>query len=501
MSQALKKTTILPNSQSFLTNLNSSSGSNRFKMLTIPLALTVSLCAGMGWYVWDSYNAFKKIQTQDLRIQKLSGEITYLDELLTSSARLSATTGNKRWEERYLNYVPKLDADLAEAQKLLPNVFKSAAFTKTNVANQKLIALETQAFEFVNKGNLKAAAALLLGSEYEDQKAIYSQGLEEAIAGLQTYVNSNIQAKSQQAFVAIALLLVSLVILIFAWTSVLRTMRRYDQAINSAGIIISTSSNEIAVTVQQQERAIAGQASSVNQTTTTMEELGASSRQSSEQATASAAGARQALVLAEEGTKAVHQTIQGMTTLKDKVEAIAQAIIRLSEQTNQISGISSLVGDLANQTNMLALNAAVEAARAGVHGKGFGVVASEIRKLADQSKKSSEKITALVADIQAAINTTVLVTDEGTKTVDQGLELTNSTATTFAGFADSINNVFLNSQQISLSAQQQAVAVQQVVAAMNSLNLSAKESVSGISQVKVSTEQLNEAAQKLKAVI
>ena len=190
-----------------------------------------------------------------------------------------------------------------------------------------------------------------------------------------------------------------------------------------------------------------------------------------------------------------------MSTLKDKVEAIAQAIIRLSEQTNQISGISSLVGDLANQTNMLALNAAVEAARAGVHGKGFGVVASEIRKLADQSKKSSEKITALVADIQSAINTTVLVTDEGTKTVDQGLELTNSTATTFAGFADSINNVFLNSQQIALSAQQQALAVQQVVTAMNSLNLSARESASGITQVKVSTEQLNEAAQKLKAVI
>jgi methyl-accepting chemotaxis protein len=500
MTQSIKKTAILSNPQSLFAS-NSSSGSNRFRLLTIPLALTVSLCTGMGWYVWDSYNAFKIIQTQDLRIQKLSGDITYLDEVLTASARLSATTGNKRWEERYLSYVPKLDAELAEAQKLLPNVFKSDAFAKTNAANEKLVAMETRAFELVNQGNPKAATALLLGSEYEAQKKIYSQGLEEAIAGLQNYVNTNIQAKSQQAFTAIALLLIASVILLFAWISVLRTMLGYDRAINTAGLIISTSSNEIAATVQQQERTIAGQASSVNQTTTTMEELGASSRQSAEQAAASAAGARQALVLAEEGTKAVHETIQGMSTLKNKVEAIAQAIIRLSEQTNQISGISGLVGDLANQTNMLALNAAVEAARAGEHGKGFGVVASEIRKLADQSKKSSDKITALVGDIQSAINTTVMVTDEGTKTVDQGLELTNSTATTFAGFADSINNVFLNSQQIALSAQQQAVAVQQVVAAMNSLNLSAKESASGITQVKVSTEQLNEAAQKLKAVI
>ena len=302
---------------------------------------------------------------------------------------------------------------------------------------------------------------MLLSAEYKEQKEIYTQGLEEATTALQNHVNGNIQAKSQQAFIAIALLIITLVILLFAWISVLRTIRRYDRAIKSAGIIISTSSHKIATTIQQQERAIAGQASSVNQTTTTIEELGASSRQSAEQAIASAAGAQQALVLAEEGTKAVHQTIEGMSTLKDKMEAIAQAIIRLSEQTNQISGISGLVGDLANtNTNMLALNAAVEAARAGAHGKGFGVVASEIRKLADQSKKSSDKITDLVADIQSAINTTVMVTDEGTKTVDQSLELTNSTATTFAGFANSINNVFLNSQQIALSAQQQALAVQ-----------------------------------------
>ncbi len=91
------------------------------------------------------------------------------------------------------------------------------------------------------------------------------------------------------------------------------------------------------------------------------------------------------LILTEGGTQAVQQTLKGVTTLKEQVNEIANAIIRLSEQTRQIGTISSLVGDLANQTNMLALNAAVEAARAGEHGKGFGVVATEIRKLADQS--------------------------------------------------------------------------------------------------------------------
>lgn len=132
---------------------------------------------------------------------------------------------------------------------------------------------------------------------------------------------------------------------------------------------------------------------------------------------------------------------------------------------------------------------------------GFGVVATEIRKLADQSKKSSEKINTLVGDIQSAINKTVMVTDEGTKKVDRGLELAQKTAKTFTGVTDSVSDVFLNSQQISLSAKQQAIAMQQIATAMNSINLGAKESASGITQVKSSAQQLKEAAQKLKAVV
>jgi len=264
---------------------------------------------------------------------------------------------------------------------------------------------------------------------------------------------------------------------------------------------IASSSNEIAATVEQQERTVNQQASSVHQTSTTMDELGASSRQAAEQAEASASGAREALAIAENGTQAVQQTMEGMSTLKGNVEAIAEQIMRLSEQTGQIGNISDLVADIANQTNMLALNAAVEAARAGENGKGFAVVASEIRKLADESKKSAEKINTLVTHLQAAMNSTVMVTDEGTKKTDASINLAQGTAQAFVGVTDSIDRVFVNNQQISLSAKQQAVAVQQVLAAMNALNLGAKETASGISQVKVSTQQLKEAAKQLQAIV
>lgn len=501
MIQLIKSKPTFSRSKSFPDNQISSGGSLRLKLLLIPFALTISLCAGMGWYVWDFYNSFKKIQTQDLRIQDLSNQMIYLDEALTSSARLATTTGNKQLEESYLSFATKFDATLLEARQLLPSIFKSEAFMKADGATEKLLKMEKQAFDLMHQGRYEAATNLLLSSEYEQQKKIYSQGLEEATTALKKYVEADIQAKSQQAFSAIVIIGMAFGILLFAWIAVLRMMKHYIQVINDAGIVISTTSTEIAATVEQQEHTVTQQAASVNQTTTTMDELGASSRASAEQAEASASGARQALMLSESGTQAVQQTMEGMSTLKEKVGAIAEQIIRLSEQTSQIGNVSDLVGSLARQTNMLALNAAVEAARAGEHGKGFGVVAGEIRKLADQSKQSAEKINVLVADIQAAINTTVMVTDEGTKKVDQGIELAQGTAESFTGVADAINNVFLNSQQISLSAKQQAIAIQQVLDAMNSVNLGAKESASGISQVKVSTQQLKEAAQKLKAVV
>lgn len=278
-------------------------------------------------------------------------------------------------------------------------------------------------------------------------------------------------------------------------------IRRASQQMNEAASAIASCTTQIAASVEEQERSSSHQAASVSQTTTTMDELGASSRQSAEQAEAAAAGAQQALILADNGTRAVDRTIQGMATLKTKVSAIAEQILRLSEQTSQIGSISGLVSDLANQTNMLALNAAVEAVRAGEHGKGFSVVAGEIRKLADESKKSAERIGDLVTDIQNAINATVMATDEGTKTVDEGVRIAQETSDAFSGVASAVNNVVLNNQQISLNIKQQAIAIQQVVDAMNALNIAAKETTGGISQIRVGTQRLNEAAQNLQAIV
>ncbi|MGI2901784.1 methyl-accepting chemotaxis protein [Tolypothrix sp. VBCCA 56010] len=298
--------------------------------------------------------------------------------------------------------------------------------------------------------------------------------------------------------VAILIILVSLaVVLPLGIYRARQLVNLIKQLVNG----ISASSLQTFSTIEQQERVANQQAASVNETTTTMDELKASCRQSSEQAKAAAVAAQQALALAENGTQAVGETLKGMFTLENKVGAIAEQIVNLSEQASQIGSISQIVSDLANQTNMLALNSSVEAVRAGEYGKGFAVVANEIRRLSDQSQKSAEKINLLVSNIQKAINSTVMVTEEGTKTVKTGVQIAQNTDQAFAGVAKAVNHMVFNNQQISLNLKQQLDAIQQVVEAMNAINKGAKETATGISQTRSGTEQLNKAARTLKQMV
>lgn len=274
-----------------------------------------------------------------------------------------------------------------------------------------------------------------------------------------------------------------------------------SRSINETASSLSSTSTEIASTVEQHERSATEQAASVNETTTTMEELGTSSRQSAEQADAVATMAKQALSTTEEGIRMARQASDGMLKTKEKVGAIGEQILHLSEQTGQIGGIATVVTDIAGQINMLALNAAVEAVRAGEQGKGFAVIAQEVRKLADQGKKSAERVNTIVTDIQKATNSAVMVTEEGTKTVQEVADIAGKAGEAFSSLSGVANSVYENAQQVSLNARQQVTAIKQVGDAMSQINAGAKDTAAGISQTKVGIQRLNEAAQNLKKMV
>jgi methyl-accepting chemotaxis protein len=348
--------------------------------------------------------------------------------------------------------------------------------------------LKTTLKQYKNTPDAKAKERLL--KEGEEYWALTNA----TVSAAESFAKDNVQKTKN---LAIILFGANLLVLVIIWNISQYIKSRLTRTINT----LASSSTQISATIDQQERIASQQAASVNETTTTMDELEASCRQAAEQAKAAVTAAQQALGLARGGTQAVEETLEGMFILEKKVGAIAEQILFLSEQADQIGSISQLVSDLANKTNMLAFNSSVEAVRAGEHGKGFSVVANEIRKLADQSEKSAEKITVLVSEIQSAINSTVMVTDEGTKTVAAGVQTAQKTNQAFAGVADAVNKVVLNNQQISLNLKQQVDAMQQIVEAMETINKGAKETASGISQTKSGTERLNDAALVLKRIV
>ncbi|MBQ9149985.1 hypothetical protein IJX73_03540 [bacterium] len=151
---------------------------------------------------------------------------------------------------------------------------------------------------------------------------------------------------------------------------------------------------------------------------------------------------------------AVRTNIEKMFSIRHKIQTIAELILELSDFVQSISSTIGLVEDIAEQTNLLALNAAVEAARAGEHGKGFAVVASEIRKLADESKQATAKIISLINDIQQTANSTVLATEEGTKEIESGLELAHIISENIEQLIGAMNEISGSMQEIIDSSKQ-----------------------------------------------
>lgn len=165
--------------------------------------------------------------------------------------------------------------------------------------------------------------------------------------------------------------------------------------------------------------------------------------------------ANQSLEFSQKEQASVRTNIGKMFILRQKIQIIAELILELSEHTQQIGETIYLIEDIAEQTNMLALNAAVEAARAGENGKGFSVVASEIRKLADESKQATTKITSLIRNIQQATNSTVMATEEGSKEIEHGVELADSINKNIEALSSLIGDVKISAEKISTDVESQ----------------------------------------------
>ncbi|WP_167836856.1 methyl-accepting chemotaxis protein [Leptospira ryugenii] len=218
------------------------------------------------------------------------------------------------------------------------------------------------------------------------------------------------------------------------------------------------------------EELISDQSSAVNQTTTTMVSLEKSSRRTAEEAQEGAKKSLVALNVAQDGEKMGEKMNLVQDQIERVVDQMAQKIEVLGEQTSDISTIVSLVGELANQTNMLALNAAVEAARAGEFGKGFSVVASEIRKLADESRNSAARIQSILSEIKSSSQDAIQLSRKGKQFVEEGSTIVSQTTSKFKDVSQTSRFVSETIETIALNLKEQSRAYGEITSAMNSLN-------------------------------
>ncbi len=200
------------------------------QIVIVTVLLTLLLFIPQIFLNWQAYYNFNSITKYEFKLQTLSDEITYLDEVLTMSARMNAATGNFIWEERYRQFEPKLDIAIQESIKLAPKVYENEDSKKVDAANQRLVAMEYQSFELVRKNQKQIAQLLLFSRDYEHQKQIYADGIAKRKRNISLQLQHKIDDYYKKVFWAILESIISLVILIPAWLLVLRLLQQYLKA-------------------------------------------------------------------------------------------------------------------------------------------------------------------------------------------------------------------------------------------------------------------------------
>ncbi len=264
---------------------------------------------------------------------------------------------------------------------------------------------------------------------------------------------------------------------------------------------VASAATEIAATSDEMARGMEEQSSQVTQISAAVEQMSASVIEVAKKSADAAGNAQQSGKAAQEGGAVVDQTISEMRAISDAVDCSAKAVENLGKRGEQIGEIVATINDIADQTNLLALNAAIEAARAGEHGRGFAVVADEVRKLADRTTQATEEIAESITAIQTETTQAVNNMNAGSQQVNNGVTKATEAGTALTSIVTNANAVAEMIQSIAAATEEQSATSEEVARNLENITGVTAAAKQGTDQAATASMQLSHKAEELLRLV
>lgn len=279
------------------------------------------------------------------------------------------------------------------------------------------------------------------------------------------------------------------------------TLGLFVRETREAALQLSSSAAQVLAAATQNESSTGQQASAVHETTATMEELRGASKQIADNAQTVAAIAEQTLAATRQGEGAIQALLEAMARVRSNAVEVDEAIGKLSRRVERIGTVVEVIDEIADRSDLLALNAALEGAKAGEAGRGFSIVAAEMRRLAENVLESTREIKNLITEIREATHAAKEASDSNKSTAGEGERLGGAAMGSVTSILHGAEETVGAAKVIHLATQQQRSATEQVVVSMSEVEDATRQAQAGSRQATGAAAELSRLAERMADLV